>query len=77
LVFNPSTKIKFDISEPGFTTLKVFDILGLQITELVNSYLQAGSPEIDFNASGIPSGVYFYKLSLKNYSETKKMLLLR
>jgi len=75
--FNPSTKIKFDISEPGFTSLKVFDVLGLQITELVNSYLQAGSYEIDFNASGIPSGVYFYKLSLKNYSETKKMLLLR
>jgi hypothetical protein len=75
--FNPSTKIRFDLSESGFTTLKVFNVLGLEIATLVNSFYSSGSYEIIFDASYLPSGIYFYKLNQKNYNETKKMILLR
>jgi hypothetical protein len=75
--FNPYTKIRFSLLESGFTRLKIFNILGLETVSLVDSYIPAGNYEIIFNASGLPSGVYFCKLNQKNYTETKKMLLLR
>lgn len=75
--FNPSTKIKFSLPESGFTSLKIFNILGLETVSLVDSYIPAGNYVIIFNASGLSSGVYFCRLNQKNYSETKKMLLLR
>ena len=58
-------------------TLKVYDVLGTEIATLVNEEKAAGSYEVDFYAAGLSSGVYFYKLMTENFSETKKMLLLR
>ncbi|MDD5362515.1 MAG: T9SS type A sorting domain-containing protein [Ignavibacteria bacterium] len=82
--FNPSTKIRFSIpengklkSENGIITLKVYDILGKEVAALVNERMQPGTYEVNFNADGLSSGVYFYKLSAGNFLETKRMLLLK
>jgi len=81
--FNPRTKIKFDIkksvagSQASVVTLKVFDILGKEISSLVNEQLQPGIYEVEWNASNYTSGVYFYRLSSGNFIETKKMLLIK
>ena len=75
--FNPTTQIKFTISEVRFTTLKVYDVLGNEIGTLVNEEKPAGNYEINFNATSLPSGVYFYQLKAGEFIETKKMSLLR
>lgn len=75
--FNPETKIKFDIPKNGFTTLKVYNMLGQEIMNLVNEYKNAGSYLIDFNAGNLPSGTYFYKLISGNYSEIRKMVVIK
>ncbi len=75
--FNPSTTIKFTINDLRFTTLKVFDVLGNEFAILVNEEKSAGSYEVEFNASSLPSGVYFYQLRAGNFVDTKKMVLLR
>jgi len=75
--FNPSTIIKFQIKDLRFVTLKVYDINGKEIITLVNEKLNPGEYESSFDGSGFPSGVYFYKLSTGNYSETKKMVLIK
>ena len=61
--FNPSTTIKFSIPELSFVTLKVYDMLGREVSGLVNGYLNTGEYSIKFDASGLPSGTYFYRLS--------------
>ncbi len=58
-------------------TLKVYDILGNEVATLVNEEKPAGTYEVEFNASGLPSGVYFYQLKTGSFVETKKMLLLK
>jgi hypothetical protein len=75
--FNPSTKIHYEISRNGFVRLIIFDILGKEITTLVNTNQQAGTYETTFNASQYPSGVYFYRLTTNGFTETKKMLLIK
>jgi hypothetical protein len=75
--FNPLTKIRFGIPQAGFVTLKVYDILGNEIATLFNEEKLAGSYEVDFDASGISSGIYFYKLQAGSFAETKKMVLIR
>lgn len=83
--FNPSTTIKYSIpivkskhaSPLQYVTLKVYDILGREVTRLVNKEQQPGNYEVVFNATKLPSGTYFYKLTVGKYSETKKMLLLK
>ena len=80
--FNPSTKIKFDIPAVGnaymrSVQLKIFDILGKEITTLVNQPLQAGKYEVEWNASNHPSSIYFYTLVTETFSETKRMVLLK
>ncbi len=79
--FNPSTNIEFQISNFGFVSLKIFDILGNEITTLVNEEKPAGSYEIKFSAGLIyqtlPSGIYFYQLRAGNFIQTKKMLLIK
>jgi aminopeptidase N len=75
--FNPSTKIKYTIASEGFITLKVFDILGNEIAALVNSKQDVGSYTVDFDASKLNSGVYFYRIETKSFVETKKMLLMK
>jgi hypothetical protein len=89
--FNPTTKIKFSIPtspypspyqgegtrERFLVTLNVYDILGNQITTLVNEEKSAGTYEVNFDASGLPSGIYFYKLTTPDFIQTKKMILLK
>jgi hypothetical protein len=75
--FNPSTKISWQTPVNSWQTLKVYDLLGNEITTLLDEYKSAGKYEIEFDASRLPSGVYFYRLNTGNYSEIKKMVLLR
>jgi hypothetical protein len=73
--FNPVTNINFDVSENGFVSLKVYDVSGKQVADLVNENLQTGSYKVDWSANDLSSGVYFYTLKTQKYSETKKMIL--
>jgi Secretion system C-terminal sorting domain len=75
--FNPTTTINYSIKYNGSVQLRVFDILGRKVTELVNKTQQAGDYSVTFNASKQPSGIYFYVLKSGNFSETKKLLLLK
>ncbi|MDR3610075.1 MAG: T9SS type A sorting domain-containing protein [Ignavibacteriaceae bacterium] len=75
--FNPSTTINYQISNQGFVTLKVYDILGNEIQTLVSEVKSEGTYDVTFNSANMPSGVYFYKLQSGSFIETKKMILLR
>ncbi len=75
--FNPTTKISWQIPVGSQQTLKVFDVLGKEVATLVDEYNPAGKYEVEFDASSLPSGVYFYTLSAGNYTETKKMMLIK
>jgi len=85
--FNPSTTIKYQLPEMSFVVIKVFDILGREVTTLVNEEKPAGSYEVQFTANGLSSGIsarggyasgiYFYQLKAGDYNETKKMILLK
>ncbi|MCH7773867.1 MAG: T9SS type A sorting domain-containing protein [Bacteroidetes bacterium] len=84
--FNPSTKIKFTIAKSplpgedgrgGLVTLKVYDVLGNEVATLVNEEKPVGSYEVEFDATTLPSGIYFYKLQAGSFVETKKMVLMK
>jgi hypothetical protein len=75
--FNPNTTLSFVIGHSSFVTLKVYDVLGNEVATLVDGEKPAGSYEVEFDASGLSSGMYFYKLQTGNFVETKKMLLLK
>jgi hypothetical protein len=88
--FNPVTKIKYTIPTPpsssplvkgrnevGFVTLKIYDLLGREVATLVNEEKPAGSYEVEFDAKGLSSGVYFFQLKASGFSRTKKMILIR
>ena len=75
--FNPSTKISWQSAVSGHQTLKIYDVLGNEVATLINEYRVAGNYEIDFDATGLSSGVYFYKLIVADYSSTKKMILMK
>jgi len=73
--FNPSTKISFSISKSAFVNLNVFDAAGKKVTVLLNDFRNAGEYDINFDASKLSAGVYFYKLQAEGFTETKKMIL--
>jgi len=79
--FNPSTTIRYEIPERSFVTIKIYDVLGNEISTLVNEEQPAGTYEVEFNTSSgirdLVSGIYFYQLNAGSYIETKKMLLLK
>ena len=75
--FNPSTTIYYSIPELSFVTLKVYDVLENEIATLVEEEKPIGSYEIEFEASGLPSGIYFYYFSTENYERTNKMILIK
>lgn len=75
--FNPSTKIEFSLPGNGFVNLAIYDILGREVTTLVNEFKNAGSYLISFNASELPSGIYFYKINCGEYSMVKKMIVIK
>lgn len=75
--FNPTTTIIYSIPESNNTRLTIYDILGREVSTLVNGFNKAGQHEIIFDAQDLPSGVYFYTLQCGNFLQTKKLLLLR
>lgn len=75
--FNPVTHLEFEISKPGFVSLKVYDILGNEIAALVNEKKNPGRYEVQFDGSDLPSGVYYYRLEAGTELMTKKMLLVK
>ncbi|MCF8240379.1 MAG: T9SS type A sorting domain-containing protein, partial [Melioribacteraceae bacterium] len=75
--FNPTTVINYQLPEAGFVTLKVYDVLGREVTTLVNREMSAGKYQVELDASKLSTGVYFYQLKTGNLLEIKKMLLLR
>ena len=75
--FNPSTTIKYSVPSAGTVQLKVYDVLGNEVTNLLNEYKQAGSYNIEWDASSLQSGVYFYQLRTNEFVETKKMILMK
>jgi len=75
--FNPATNVKFQIPNSGFIQLKVFDMLGREAATLVNEQLNPGTYEVVWDASNYPSGVYYYKFIAGDYSDIKKMVLVK
>lgn len=79
--FNPSTNIKFDVAQTGFANLVVYDVLGREITTLVSELVRSGQYQVSYNASDLPSGVYFYRLTVTNenttWSATRKLMLIK
>ncbi len=75
--FNPSTKIKYSVSQSSQVIIKVYDILGKEIETLVNEEKPTGSYEVNFNAGNLASGIYFYTLQAGKFTETKKLILLK
>ncbi len=75
--FNPTTKINFAIPKQGLVTMKIYDVLGREVRTLVNEVKQAGNYTVDFNASEFASGVYFYKLTSGDFSDIKRMILVK
>jgi len=83
--FNPSTRINYNVGEPGLVQLKVFNVLGVEVASLVNEFKNSGDYSVDFSATGgsasggnvsnLSSGVYFYTLSVNNFTQTRKMIL--
>ncbi len=73
--FNPITRIFFSLPTDGFTMLKVYDILGREIVTLINEEKSAGTYSVNFDASNLASGIYFYSIIAGKFSETKKMVL--
>lgn len=75
--FNPTTKIKYSIPNSAKVSIKVYDVLGKEVTTLMNEFKNSGTHEIEFDASKLSSGLYFYRIISGIYSETRKMILLR
>lgn len=73
--FNPSTRISYNVGEQGLVQLKVYNILGVEVATLVNELKNSGNYSVDFNAAHYSSGVYFYSLSVNNFTQTRKMIL--
>jgi len=75
--FNPSTTISWQSPVGSHQTLKIYDVLGNEVATLVDEFREAGRYEITFDASNLASGIYFYRLQVGSFVETKKMILLR
>lgn len=75
--FNPTTQINFDLPEDANVKIEIFNSIGQQAAELINTRMSAGYHTVSFNASGLSSGVYLYKLTTPSFTQTKKMLLIK
>jgi hypothetical protein len=75
--FNPSTSISYQLPKDGIVTLKVYNILGNEVASLVNEYKKAGNYSVNFNASKLASGVYFYSIHAGSFTDTKKLVLMK
>ncbi|HEX3072767.1 MAG TPA: T9SS type A sorting domain-containing protein [Ignavibacteriales bacterium] len=75
--FNPETKISFSLPQSGKASLKVYDMLGREVAELVNGQMEKGTHSINFNGRSLSSGVYIYRLQAGAFTESKKMILMK
>jgi hypothetical protein len=75
--FNPSTKISFDLEKSGYTNLTIYNVLGEKVATLLSQEMSVGHHEVNFNASGLSSGVYLYRLESGNSTAMKKMMLMQ
>jgi len=75
--FNPITHIKYQLAKPDFVTIYIYNILGMEIAKLVNEEKSAGSYEVEYDATHLSSGIYFYRLQADSFIETKKMVLMK
>jgi len=75
--FNPLTTIGYDIQKNGHVTLKIYDELGREVRTLVNGFQNSGSYEVQWDAAGYASGIYYYKLEASGFTETRKMVLIK
>jgi hypothetical protein len=75
--FNPTTTIKYELPKSSMVRLSVYDILGREVSVLVNETVDAGVHEVRFEAAGLASGVYFYRLTAGSFVQTRKLLLVR
>ena len=75
--FNPTTTIKYDVPKTSLVKIKVYDVAGKMISELVNRQMEAGSYEINWNGSEYASGVYFYKIETKDFTKVMRMVLIK
>ena len=80
--FNPSTKIDFSLAQPGFVMLKIYDVLGAEVATLVNEQKSTGSYRVNWNAAGLPSGVYLYRITVSSekgqlYNAAKRLVLVK
>ena len=75
--FNPSTKIKFNVPSISDVTIRIYDVLGNEIETLVNQEKTAGTYEVEFNSEGISSGIYLYKITAGDFTQTKMIILMK
>ncbi|MBS1493718.1 MAG: T9SS type A sorting domain-containing protein, partial [Bacteroidetes bacterium] len=75
--FNPTTKINFSLPKQGFVSLNIFDVTGREVAKLVNEVTEAGYHSVDFNASNFASGVYFYRIEAGEFTDTRRMMLIK
>ncbi|MBN2087341.1 T9SS type A sorting domain-containing protein [Candidatus Peregrinibacteria bacterium] len=75
--FNPTTNIEYSIAEAGLVELKIYNILGEEMTTLVNQFQNASKYRIDFNAANLSSGIYFYRITSGKFTDVKKMILIK
>ncbi|NIS17908.1 MAG: T9SS type A sorting domain-containing protein, partial [candidate division Zixibacteria bacterium] len=73
----PTTNISFSLPESGKVSLRVYNVLGQEVRTLVDEYLDAGVHTIQFDASNLSSGMYFYRLNTESFTESKKMMLVK
>lgn len=75
--FNPTTTIRYELPQDGVVTIKIYDILGQEVRTILNEFKQADRYEVNFNAVGLASGVYIYRMKINDFAESKKMIMLR
>lgn len=75
--FNPTTNIKFDLKNSGNVKIVIYNTLGREVMTLFNDFLHQGSYEVDFNGEELSSGIYYYKIVTSDFTDVKKMLLVK
>ena len=75
--FNPKTTIRYEVLQDGIVSIKIYDILGQEVKTLLNEFKKADRYQLDFNANGLASGVYIYRMMINDFVQSKKMVLLK
>jgi hypothetical protein len=75
--FNPATNIKFSLAKSGYVKLEVYNLIGQKVAEVVNGNMNAGVHQVNFDAEGLSSGVYVYKLTTPEFTSSKKLVIMK